>query len=349
MFRLSRSARRFSLVVLCVLLTSGCGREPTPSSAPSTPSTRPTDALPSWNEGAAKKSIVDFVARVTREGGPDFVPPSERIATFDNDGTLWSEKPVPFQVMFAFDRVKALAAQHPEWKTREPFASLLRGDMAGVAASGEKGVLAIVAATHTGMTTDEFSTQVRDWIATAKHPTTGRLFTEMVYQPMLEVLAYLRTNGFKTFIVSGGGVEFMRPWTERVYGVPPEQVVGSSGKLKLEVRNGMPVLIKLPELDLIDDKEGKPVGIQRQIGRRPIAAFGNSDGDLQMLQWAMAGTGARLALFVHHDDAAREFAYDRTDKLQQFNKGWDEAVAKGWTVVSMKDDWKTVFPATAGR
>ncbi len=349
MFRLSRSARRFSLVVLCVLLTSGCGREPTPSSTPSTPSTRPTDALPSWNEGAAKKSIVDFVARVTREGGPDFVPPSERIATFDNDGTLWSEKPVPFQAMFAFDRVKALAAQHPEWKTREPFASLLRGDMAGVAASGEQGVLAIVAATHTGMTTDEFSTQVRDWIATAKHPTTGRLFTEMVYQPMLEVLAYLRTSGFKTFIVSGGGVEFMRPWTERVYGVPPEQVVGSSGKLKLEVRNGVPVLIKLPELDLIDDKEGKPVGIQRQIGRRPIAAFGNSDGDLQMLQWAMAGTGARLALFVHHDDGAREFAYDRTDKVQQFNKAWDEAVAKGWTVVSMKDDWKTVFPATTGR
>ncbi len=349
MFRFRRSARRFSLVVLCVLLTLGCGRESTPSSTPSTPSTPPTDALPSWNEGVAKKSIVDFVARVTREGGPDFVPPSERIATFDNDGTLWSEKPVPFQLVFAFDRVKALAARHPEWKTRQPFASLLRGDKAGVAASGEQGVLAIVAATHTGMTTDEFSTQVTDWIATAKHPTTGRLFTGMVYQPMLEVLAYLRTNSFKTFIVSGGGVEFMRPWTESVYGVPPEQVVGSSGKLKLEVRDGTPVLIKLPEVDLIDDKEGKPVGIQRQIGRRPIAAFGNSDGDLQMLQWAMAGTGARLALFVHHDDAAREFAYDRTDKLQQFNKAWDEAVAKGWTVVSMKDDWKTVFAATIGR
>ena len=226
----------------------------------------------------------------------------------------------------------------------EPFASLLKGDMAGVAATGEKGVLAIMAATHTGMTTDEFSAAVQDWIATAKHPTTGRLFTEMVYQPMLELLAYLRANGFKTFIVSGGGVEFMRPWTERVYGIPPEQVVGSSGKLKLEVRDGKPVLIKLPEIDLIDDKEGKPVGIQSRIGRRPIAAFGNSDGDLQMLQWAMAGPGARFALFVHHDDAAREFAYDRTDKLQQFNKGWDEAVAKGWTVVSMKDDWKTVFP-----
>jgi phosphoglycolate phosphatase-like HAD superfamily hydrolase len=326
---------------------SGCGTEPAPAAPPAATVAPPADPLPSWNEGAAKKSLVDFVTRVTLQGGPDFVPPPERIAVFDNDGTLWSEKPVPFQVMFAFDRVKALAPQHPEWKTRQPFASLLKGDMAGVAASGEKGALAVMAATHTGMTTEDFSAQVQDWVATAKHPQTGRLLTDMVYQPMLEVLAYLRTNGFKTFIVSGGGVEFMRPWTERVYGIPPEQVVGSSGKLKLEVRDGKPVLIKLPEVDLIDDKEGKPVGIQRQIGRRPIAAFGNSDGDLQMLQWAMAGPGARFALFVHHDDAAREFAYDRTDKLQQFNKGWDEAIAKAWTVVSMKDDWRTVFPAAA--
>jgi phosphoglycolate phosphatase-like HAD superfamily hydrolase len=346
---MSRSVQCWVLVVLWLFLASGCNKKSTPRSPPATASAPAADPLLSWNEGAAKKSIVDFVARVTREGGPDFVPPAERIATFDNDGTLWSEKPVPFQVVFALDRVKALAPQHPEWKTREPFASLLKGDMAGVAASGEKGVLAIMAATHTGMTTDEFSAQVQDWITTATHPTTGRLFTEMVYQPMLEVLAYLRANGFKTFIVSGGGVEFMRPWAERVYGIPPEQVVGSSGKLKLEVREGRPVLIKLPEIDLVDDKEGKPVGIQRQIGRRPIAAFGNSDGDLQMLQWAMAGTGARFALFVHHDDAAREFAYDRADKLQQFNTGWDEAVAKGWTVVSMKDDWKTVFPAASRR
>jgi phosphoglycolate phosphatase-like HAD superfamily hydrolase len=286
---------------------------------------------------------------VTQQGGPDFVPPAERIATFDNDGTLWSEKPVPFQLIFAFDRIKALAPQHPEWKTKQPFASLLKGDMAGVAAAGEKGALSIVAATHTGMTTDEFSQAVQDWIATAKHPGTGRLFTEMVYQPMLELLAYLRSNGFKTFIVSGGGVEFMRPWTERVYGIPPEQVVGSSGKLKLEMRDGKPVLIKLAEVDLIDDKEGKPIGIQSRIGRRPIAAFGNSDGDLQMLEWATAGSGARFALFVHHDDSAREFAYDRADKLQQLNKGWDEAVAKGWTVVSMKDDWKTVFPPVKGQ
>ena len=303
------------------------------------------DPLPSWNDTAPRKAIVAFVEKVTKEGSPDFVPVPERIATFDNDGTLWAEKPVPFQLLFAFDQVKQLAPQHPEWKTKEPFASLLRGDLAGVAATGEKGLMEIVTATHTGMTTDEFSRGVQEWIASAKHPKTGRLLTAMVYQPMLELLAYLRANGFKTFIVSGGGVEFMRPWTERVYGIPPEQVVGSAGKLKLETRDGKPVLVKLPAIDLIDDKEGKPVGIQSRIGRRPIAAFGNSDGDLQMLQWAMAGEGARFALFVHHDDAQREYAYDRADRLQQFNKGWDEAIAKGWTVVSMKDDWNAVFPA----
>jgi phosphoglycolate phosphatase-like HAD superfamily hydrolase len=300
--------------------------------------------LPSWNDTAARQAIIDFVRDVTREGGPAFVQPSERIAVFDNDGTLWSEKPVPFQVLFAFDRVKALAPRHPEWKTRQPFASILKGDMAGVAAAGEKGVLEVIAATHAGMTTDEFAAAVEEWIATAKHPQTGRLLTEMVYLPMLEVLGYLRTNGFKTFIVSGGGVEFMRPWAERVYGIPPEQVVGSAGKLKLEMRDGKPVLIKLPEVDLIDDKEGKPVGIQSRIGRRPIAAFGNSDGDLQMLEWSTAGRGSRFALFVHHDDAAREFAYDRDDRLQRFDKGWNEALSRGWTVVSMKNDWKTVFP-----
>lgn len=302
------------------------------------------DTLASWNNTAPKKSIITFVERVTKEGTTDFVAPSERIAVFDNDGTLWSEKPVPFQLLFAFDQVKALAPKHPEWKTKEPFASVLKGDMKSVAASGEKGVLEIVAATHTGMTTDDFTQSVQNWITTAKHPTTGRLYTDMVYQPMLELLAYLRANGFKTFIVSGGGVEFMRPWAERVYGIPPEQVIGSAGKLKLEERNGKRVLVKLPEVDLIDDKEGKPVGIQSRIGRRPIAAFGNSDGDLQMLQWATDGSGARFALFVHHDDAKREFAYDRADKLQQFNRGWDEALAKGWTVVSMKDDWKVIYP-----
>ena len=246
------------------------------------------DSLPSWNDTASKKAIVAFVERVTKEGSPDFVPVAERIATFDNDGTLWAEKPVPFQVLFAFARVKALAPQHPEWKTQEPFASLLKGDMKGLGGFWRKRHFAVIAATHTGITTDEFTQEVQDWIATAKHPKTGRLYTDMVYQPMLELLAYLRANGFKTFIVSGGGVEFMRAWAERVYRIPPEQVVGSSGKLKLETRAGKPVLIKLPEVDLIDDKEGKPVGIQTRIGRRPIAAFGNSDGDLQMLQWTTA-------------------------------------------------------------
>jgi hypothetical protein len=302
------------------------------------------DPLPSWQDGASKSAIVAFVGKVTREGSPAFLPPAERIATFDNDGTLWAERPVPVQAFFAFDRVKALAPQHPEWKTQEPFASLLKGDMGGVAAAGEKGLIEIVAATHTGMTTDEFAGIVEEWIASARHPGTGRLYTEMVYTPMLELLAYLRQNGFKTFIVSGGGVEFMRPWSERVYGIPPEQVIGSAGKLKFEMRDGKPVLVKLPAIDFIDDKEGKPPAIQSRIGRRPIAAFGNSDGDLQMLQWAAAGGGARLALIVHHDDARREFAYDRADKLQRLDKAWDEAVARGWTVVSMKGDWKTVFP-----
>ena len=313
-------------------------------SAESPAETIAVDPLPSWNDTAAKRAITDFVARVATEGGADFVPAPERIAVFDNDGTLWSEKPVPFQMMFALDRVKALAPEHPEWQSKQPFASLLNGDVTGLAATGEKGVLGIVAATHTGMTTDEFTQSVTEWVTTAKHPQSGRLYTEMVYQPMLELLDYLRANGFKTFIVSGGGVEFMRPWAERVYGIPSEQVIGSAGKIKLEVRDGKPVLVKLPDIDLIDDKEGKPVGIQSRIGRRPIAAFGNSDGDLQMLEWTMAGDGARFALFVHHDDAQREFAYDREDKLQQFSKGWDEAIANGWTVVSMKDDWSRIYP-----
>ena len=343
---MTRSLLPRHLLPLAFVLLVACGGSPSPAEAPPAASAAP-DPLPSWNEGPTKKAIVDFVARVTEPGGPGFVPVAERIATFDNDGTLWSEKPVPFQLVFAIDQVKAMAATHPEWTTREPFASVLKGDMAGVAAAGEKGLLALIAATHTGMTTEEFSEAVERWIETARHPTTGLLYTGMVYQPMLELLAYLRANGFKTFIVSGGGVEFMRPWTERVYGIPPEQVVGSAGKMKLEERNGRPVLIKLPEVDLIDDKEGKPVGIQSRIGRRPIAAFGNSDGDLQMLQWATAGSRPGFALFVHHDDAEREFAYDRTDKLQQFDKGWDEAVAKGWTVVSMKNDWKGVYPRGA--
>ncbi len=302
------------------------------------------DPLPSWNDTAPKKAIVAFVEKVTREGSPDFVSVPERVATFDNDGTLWAEKPVPFQALFAFDRVKVLAPEHPEWNDKEPFAAILRGDMQAVADAGEKGVVEMIAATHTGMSTDEFAAIVRSWIATARHPKTGRPLTSMVYQPMLELLTYLREHGFKTYIVSGGGIEFMRPWTDKVYGIPPEQVVGSSTKLKYEVRDGTPLIFKLPAIDFIDDKEGKPAGIQSHIGRRPVMAFGNSDGDRQMLEWTASGPGPRFALIVHHDDATREWAYDRTDALAKLDQAWDEAIAKGWTVVSMKDDWRTIFP-----
>jgi phosphoglycolate phosphatase-like HAD superfamily hydrolase len=302
------------------------------------------DPLPSWNDGPAKKAIVDFVAKTTKAGSSTFVPPAERIATFDNDGTLWAEQPMYFQLIFALDRVKALAPQHPEWKTKEPFASLLKGDVSGALAGGEHAILEIVMATHAGMTTTEFEKVVKDWIATAKHPKTGKLFTEMVYQPMLELLAYLRANGFKTFIVSGGGIEFMRPWTERVYGIPPEQVVGSSIKTKYEMRDGKPVLLRLPEISFIDDKTGKPVGINSHIGRIPVAAFGNSDGDRQMLEWTQAGGQARLMMLVHHDDAKREWAYGPESKIGTFSDSlMAEAKKNGWTVISMKNDWKRIF------
>jgi hypothetical protein len=302
------------------------------------------DPLPSWNDTAPKKAILTFVERVTKEGSPDFVPPAERIAVFDNDGTLWPEEPTYFQFLFTLDRVKALAPQHPEWKTNEPFASLLKGDTTPLFAGGQKLLLEVVTVTHSGMTTEEFDRTVNEWIATAKHPTTGRSYTNMVYQPMLELLACLRANGFKTFIVSGGGIEFMRPWTEKVYGVPPEQIVGSRGKMKFELRDGKPVLIKLPEVEFFNDRENKPVSIENHIGRRPILAFGNSDGDQQMLEWTADGAGARFMGLVHHDDAVREWAYDRKSRIGQLDKAWDEAVAKGWTVVSMKDDWKIIFP-----
>ena len=303
------------------------------------------DSLPSWNDGKARQSIIEFVAKVTKEGSSDFVPPDERIATFDNDGTLWAEQPMYFQLLFALDRVKALAPQHPEWKDKEPFASLLKGDVKAALEGGEHAILEIVMATHAGMTTVEFEKIVKDWLATAKHPTTKRPYTEMVYQPMLELLAYLRANGFKTFIVSGGGIEFMRPWTEKVYGIPPEQVIGSSIKTKFEMHDGKPVLVRLPELNFFDDKEGKPVAINQHIGRRPIAAFGNSDGDLQMLQWTAAGQGPRFALYVHHTDGEREWAYDRKSSIGRLDKGLDEAQKNGWTVVDMKQDWRVVFPA----
>jgi phosphoglycolate phosphatase-like HAD superfamily hydrolase len=331
--------RRFllaaTLVTVAAFSCNGAARaQSVASSAP----------LPSWNEGATKKSITDFVERVTAPGTPDFVPAEQRIATFDNDGTLWTEQPVYFQLAFAFDEIKRLAPQHPEWKTQPPFRAVLDKDMQALAEAGEKGLLEIMAATHTGMTTEEFRKSVLDWLATARHPRFKRPYTDLVYQPMIELLGYLRANGFKTFIVSGGGVEFMRPWVEKVYGIPPEQVVGSSGVVKFQVgADGKPVLMKLPQIEFVDDGPGKPVGINRFIGRRPIFAFGNSDGDQQMLEWTAAGGGARFMGLVHHTDAVREYAYDRDSKVGKLDKALDEATAKSWTVVDMKNDWKKVF------
>jgi len=307
------------------------------------------DPLPSWNDGAAKQSIIRFVEKVTTPGSPDFVPVPERIATFDNDGTLWNEEPLPVQLFFVIDRVKALAPQHPEWKTQEPYASLLKGDTQGVMASGERGLMELIMATHAGMTTVEFEQIVKDWIATAKNPQTGKLFTEMTYQPMLELLAYLRANGFKTYIVSGGGIEFMRAFAEQVYGVPPEQIVGSSVKTKFEMRDDKPVLVRLPELNFNDNNAGKAIGINEYIGRRPIMAFGNSTGDKEMLQYTQGGSGARFELLVLHDDAARETAYGPARGLPNvplvhFTPELDEyAQQHGWTVVSTKNDWKTIY------
>ncbi|MCV3210699.1 haloacid dehalogenase-like hydrolase [Mesorhizobium sp. YC-39] len=331
MTNLTCAAKRY---LLSILLSLGVAASATAQNA---------DQLPSWNDGQAKQSIVAFVERVTAEGSADFVPIAERIAVFDNDGALWAEQPMYFQLLFALDRVKALAPQHPEWKDKEPFASLLKGDVKAALAGGEPAIMEIVMATHSGMTTDEFDQIVLDWMASAKHPKTGRPYTEMIYQPMLELLTYLRANGFKTFIVSGGGIDFMRPWTEKVYGIPPEQVVGSSGKTSFEMHGGIPVIMRLPEINFIDDKAGKPVGIHQHIGRRPIAAFGNSDGDLQMLQWTCSGPGPHFCLYVHHTDAEREWAYDRQSSIGRLDKGLDAAADGGWTVVDMKADWAKVF------
>jgi len=308
-----------------------------------------SDPLPSWNDGATKQAIIEFVRQVTEPGSAQFVPPAERIATFDNDGTLWPSHPMYTQLAFALDRVKALAPQHPEWETQQPFKAVLDDDIETLAASGEKGIVELVMASHAGMTTAEFEAIVKDWFEKARHPRFGRRYTELAYQPMLEVLAYLRANGFKTYIVSGGGIEFMRPMTESVYGVPPEQVIGSSIKTEYEIQDGEPVLMRLPEIDFIDDKTGKPVGINRFIGRRPLAAFGNSDGDRQMLEWTGSGGGARLMMLVFHDDAKREYAYGPAKGLADTKFGsfsqslMDDAKKNDWTVISMKDDWKRIF------
>jgi phosphoglycolate phosphatase-like HAD superfamily hydrolase len=327
-------------IVVGLVISTGCAA-PKPTAVESAET---GSVLPSWNEGASRTAIVEFVERVTDPESRDFVPEPERIAVFDNDGTLWSEQPAYFQLFFAMDRVRAMAPEHPEWATTQPFKAVLDGDMEALAASGVHGILELVMATHAGMTTAEFEAVVTDWLVTARHPTTDKPYTEMVYQPMLDLLDYLRANGFKTFIVSGGGIEFMRPWTEAVYGIPPEQVVGSSINTLYEVRDGEPVIVRLPEIDFIDDKEGKPVGINSHIGRRPIAAFGNSDGDFQMLEWTTAGDGARLGVYIHHTDADREWAYDRESHIGRLDRGLDEAAERGWVVVSMKDDWATIFP-----
>ncbi len=302
------------------------------------------DPLPSWNEGSAKASITDFVAAVTDPNAPGYVDPAERIAVFDNDGTLWAEQPLYFQLLFALDRVRAMADEHPEWQTQQPFKAILEGDREALGAMSEHDIVEIVMATHAGITTEEFSRHVSDWLATTRHPRFDQPFTDMAYRPMLELLDYLRANGFKTFIVSGGGIDFMRVLTEQVYGIPPEQVVGSSGVTKFELRDGVPVLVKLPEIEFVDDKAGKPVGINRFIGRRPIAAFGNSDGDLQMLQYTAGGSGSRLMALVHHDDAEREWAYDRESSIGRLDTALDEARERGWTVVSMRNDWNKIFP-----
>jgi phosphoserine phosphatase len=305
------------------------------------------DTLPSWNDGPATAAIVEFVASVTADGGADYVPPEERIAVFDNDGTLWVEQPYYTQLAFALDRIRALPPEHPEWATTQPFKAVLENDLEALKASGIEGVVELVMASHAGMTTDEFEAIVEDWIAAAEHPRFELPYTELVYQPMLELLNYLQANGFETYIVSGGGIEFMRPWAEQAYGIPPEEVIGSSITTEFELRDGAPGLVRQPEIDFIDDKAGKPVGIHRFIGRRPIAAFGNSDGDLQMLQWTTAGAGRRLGLIVHHDDAEREYAYDRDSHVGHLDQALDQAEAWGWVVVSMKSDWNTVFQGGA--
>ena len=330
-------------LMVIFLWVCGCADPASKPDGTSTASTERTTLLPSWNEGINRDAIIDFVSRTTTPGHPDYIAPEDRIACFDNDGTLWSEQPYYFQLAFALDQIKAMAGEHPEWKTTEPFKSVLANDLHGVLAGGEKAIFDIVMATHAGMTTDAFADHVRQWMKTATHPKTGLPYNKMIYQPMVELLQYLRDHEYKTFIVSGGGVDFMRPWTYQTYGIPPDQVVGSSGKVKYEVRDSIPVLVKLPELNFIDDKEGKPVGIHQYIGKRPIIAVGNSDGDYAMLQYTTTGPGPRLGLIIHHTDADREYAYDRDSHIGKLERGLDDADAMKWKVLDMKKDWTVVF------
>jgi phosphoglycolate phosphatase-like HAD superfamily hydrolase len=329
------------LVIAFAVFLIGC--QPVQKQKNETTEIVQTDPLPSWNDGSAKQSIISFVEAVTFESSPDFIKPADRIAVFDNDGTLWAEQPYYFQLQFAIDRVKALAPEHPEWKENKLIQAVLADDINTVLSFGEKGLMELIMTTHAGMTTDEFSQIINNWINTASHPKTGKLYKEMVYQPMIEVLDYLRSNGFKTWIVSGGGVDFMRPWTEEVYGIPSEQVIGSSIKTAFKMREGNPVLMKLPEINFIDDKEGKPVGIHQYIGKKPVAAFGNSDGDLQMLQYTASNNLKSLCVYIHHTDSVREWAYDRNSHIGKLDKGLDEATEKSWTVVDMKNDWIKIY------
>lgn len=327
-----RPQGRHFVIAMLLLLLSGCV------------TTRPAiDPLPSWVDGTTRQSMVEFVEAVTDPGGDDYVPPSERVATFDNDGTLWSEKPTYFQFMFTLDRVKALAPSHPEWSTLQPFQAVLENDWAALQAAGHEDWAQLFVATHTGMSSDEFADIVDQWIETARHPRFDRAYTALVFQPMLELLDYLRANDFRVFIVSGGSVGFLRPWVEEVYGIAPEQVVGTVFETQYEIQDGSPVIIRKPEMHFVNDKAGKPIGIQRFIGRRPILAVGNSDGDYQMLQWTTSGEGRRLGLLVHHTDAEREWAYDRESTEGRLDKGLDDAAANGWGIIDMARDWKTVY------
>ncbi|HEY7159437.1 MAG TPA: HAD family hydrolase [Gemmataceae bacterium] len=335
----ARSTRLAAFSVALLVVALGLERGRRSDAAP-----EKADSLPSWNDGAAKQNILKFVAEVTKEGGPKYVPPEDRVSTFDNDGTLWSEQPVYFQALFVRDRLKMLAEKNPEWKEKQPFKAVLENDLEALAALGEKGIVELIGTTHAGMSTEEFTRIAKDWLTTAKHPRFKRPYTDLVYQPMLELLAYLRANGFKTFIVSGGGIEFIRAFADKVYGIPPEQVVGSSIVTKFAWSDGKPILLREPKVQFVDDKEGKPVGIQAHIGRRPLAAFGNSDGDLEMLQWTTAGRGPRFGLLVHHTDGVREWAYDRKSLVGRLDKALDAADKEGWTVVDMKKDWKVIYP-----
>jgi len=331
------------IAIAMILLVNGCHTINPKDSSKENTDIKTSAPLSSWNDGHAKQSIIDFVTRTTSENNADFIPVTDRIACFDNDGCLWTEQPFYFQLAFAMDRVKTLAPDHPEWKTTQPFKAVLEGDMETVMAGGEHAILEIVMATHAGMTTDEFSQVVKEWISTALHPKTGKLYKDMVFQPMVELLTYLRAHGYKTFIVSGGGIDFLRPWTEEAYGIPSDHVIGSSGKVKYAEIDGKSVLIKLPEINFIDDKEDKPVGIHQHIGKRPVFTAGNSDGDYAMLKWTVEGEGPRFGMIVHHTDSVREYAYDRESSIGRLNKGLDDASKYNWLVVDMKEDWKEIY------